>query len=138
MVKSKTVEIQTKGFCDIIDITSQVSDFVQKGKIKNGIAVVFVSGSTAGVTTVEHESGLIKDLQETFEKLVPSDKTYHHDAKWGDDNGFSHVRSSLLGTSLAVPVIDESLALGTWQQIVLIDFDNRSRSRKIVFQILGE
>lgn len=129
---------KTEGYCDIIDITPKVDELVQKEKIKKGLATLFVSGSTAALTTIEFEPGLVKDLKELLEKLIPSGKRYHHDDRWGDDNGFSHLRSSLFGPSLQIPIDGGRLLLGTWQQIVLVDFDNRPRSREIVVQLMGE
>lgn len=134
---AKLVE-KTEGYCDVIDITPKVDELVQKEKIKKGLATVFVSGSTAALTTIEFEPGLAQDLKRLVEKLIPSGKRYHHDDRWGDDNGFSHLRSSLFGPSLQVPIDSGRLLLGTWQQIVLVDFDNRPRSREIVVQLMGE
>ena len=134
---AKLVE-KTEGYCDIIDITPKVDELVQKERIKKGLATIFVSGSTAALTTIEFEPGLVKDLKELLEKLIPSGKRYHHDDRWGDDNGFSHLRSSLFGPSLQIPIEGGRLLLGTWQQIVLVDFDNRPRSREIVVQLMGE
>jgi len=132
------ISISTKGFTDIIDITADVRSVLTKSSLKDGTVIVFISGSTAGITTIEYEPGLLKDLPEAFEKIAPQRKGYHHDATWGDGNGFSHVRAALLGCSLSVPFVDGQLLLGTWQQIVVIDFDNRSRNRNIVVQIMGE
>ena len=132
------ISISTKGFTDIIDITSDVHKVIKKSGLIKGTATVFVSGSTAGITTIEYEPGLLKDLPEALEKIAPMSKTYFHDATWGDGNGFSHVRAALLGCSLTVPFTDSRLLLGTWQQIVVIDFDNRSRQREIVVQMIGE
>jgi secondary thiamine-phosphate synthase enzyme len=129
---------KTQGNCDIIDITEKVKAQVERQKIRYGLATLFVSGSTASLTTIEYESGVLKDLQELLEKLIPSDRKYHHDDRWGDDNGYSHLRASLLGPSLQVPIDDGKLMLGIWQQIVLLDFDNRPRTREIVVQIMGE
>jgi secondary thiamine-phosphate synthase enzyme len=129
---------KTQGFCDIIDITAKVQDLIEKEKIQRGQATLFVSGSTAALTTIENESGLVQDLKEFVEKLIPSDKRYHHDARWGDDNGFSHLRASLFGPSLAVPIENGRPLLGTWQQVVLLDFDNRPRTREITVQLIGE
>lgn len=120
------------------DVTGQVQEIVGKSKIKNGSVIVFVMGSTAGVTTIEYEPNLVKDLQEFFEKIIPQDVKYYHNKTWGDNNGFSHLRASLLGPSLAVPVIDGKLQLGTWQQIIFVDFDNRPRKREILVQVAGE
>jgi secondary thiamine-phosphate synthase enzyme len=137
-VHTRKLTEQTQGFCDIIDVTSRVQEEVAKEKIQRGLATVFVSGSTAGLTTMEYEPGLIKDLKEFVERSIPSDKKYHHDDRWGDDNGFSHLRASLFGPSLQIPIESGRLVLGTWQQIVLLDFDNRPRMREIVVQIMGE
>ena len=128
----------TQGFCDIIDITAKVRDLIEKEKIKRGQLTLFVSGSTAALTTIENESGLVQDLKEFVEKLIPSDRRYHHDRRWGDDNGFSHLRASLFGPSLAVPIENGRPLLGTWQQVVLLDFDNRPRTREIIIQLMGE
>jgi len=129
---------KTEGYCDIIDITAKVQEQVQKEKIQRGLASLFVSGSTASLTTIEYEPGLIEDLKEFLEKFIPSNKKYHHDDRWGDNNGFSHLRASLLGPSLQVPIDNGQLLLGTWQQIVLLDFDNRPRRREILVQLIGE
>ena len=137
-IQTKKLVEKTQGFCDIIDITDKVQEQVRKEKIRNGLATLFISGSTAAVTTVEYEPGLLKDLKEVLEKLIPSDKRYHHDDRWGDDNGFSHLRASLFGPSLQVPIESGRLLLGNWQQIVLLDFDNRPRTREIMVQIMGE
>lgn len=137
-VITKKIAISTKGFTDIIDITPNVKDIIDQCKLTNGTATIFVSGSTAGVTTIEYEPGLLKDLPEAFEKIAPMKKGYEHDATWGDGNGFSHVRAALLGCSLTVPFTEQQLLLGTWQQIVVIDFDNCSRNREIILQIIGE
>lgn len=138
MVRTERVRVQTAGFADIVDITPEVANAVRRAGLNHGIVTVFVAGSTAGVTTIEHEDGLLRDLQEAFERIAPSDRPYHHDLRWGDGNGFSHVRASLLGPSLTVPVENGRLTLGTWQQIVLVDFDNRSRRRELVIQLMGE
>jgi len=129
---------KTQGFCDIIDITAKVQDLVRKEKIQRGQLTLFVSGSTAALTTIENESGLVQDLKEFVEKLIPSDRRYHHDERWGDNNGFSHLRASLFGPSLAVPIENGQPLLGTWQQVVLLDFDNRPRTREITVQLIGE
>ena len=135
---SATLTQKTQGFCDIIDITAKVRGVIEKEKIRRGQATLFVSGSTAALTTIENESGLVQDLKEFVEKLIPSDKRYHHDDRWGDDNGFSHLRAALFGPSLAVPIENGRPLLGTWQQVVLLDFDNRPRTREITVQLIGE
>ncbi len=137
-VKTYDLQLSTKGFGDMIDVTEQVQDLVKKSRISEGAATVFIPGSTAGVTTVEYESGMISDVQEAFERLVPQDLTYAHNERWGDGNGFSHVRSALLKPSLTVPFTGGNLMLGRWQQITVVDFDNGSRDRRVIVQILGE
>jgi len=135
---SDSLSISTRGFNDMKDLTGAIEKKLSEHSLKNGIVTVFVQGSTAGVTTIEYESGLVKDFSELMERLVPQHGSYYHDARWGDGNGFSHVRASLLGPSLTVPFKDGRLSLGTWQQIVFVDFDNRSRSRTIILQFMGE
>ncbi|MFC2044423.1 secondary thiamine-phosphate synthase enzyme YjbQ [Chloroflexota bacterium] len=138
MVVTKKINLQTKGHCDIIDITTQVEQEVAETSINNGTVTLFVAGSTAGLSTIEFESGLVSDFKAMWERTVPQSIGYEHDRRWGDGNGYSHIRASLLGASLVVPFTDNKLALGIWQQIVLVDFDNRPRSRQIVLQIMGE
>ncbi|GAI99444.1 unnamed protein product, partial [marine sediment metagenome] len=125
MVITKRISLQTKGECDIIDITPQVEQQVAGSDINSGIITLFVAGSTAGISTIEFESGLLSDFQGMWERNVPQNIPYDHNRRWGDGNGHSHVRASLLGASLVVPFNDKSLTLGTWQQIVVVDFDNR-------------
>jgi secondary thiamine-phosphate synthase enzyme len=131
-------QVSAKGFGDIIDVTDEVQDFVTKSGLKDGLVTVFVPGATAGVTTVEYEPGLVADLKAAFERLIPRDVAYAHDSRWGDGNGFSHVRASLLKASLSIPFSGGALTTGTWQQIVVIDFDNRPRRRRVVVQVMGE
>ncbi len=138
MVITKKISLQTKGNCDIVDITHQVEQQVAEADINNGTVTLFVAGSTAGVSTIEFESGLISDFQSMWERNIPRNIPYNHDRRWGDGNGYSHVRASLLGASLVIPFNDKRLTLGTWQQIVLVDFDNRPRSRQIILQIMGD
>ena len=138
MVVTKKISLQTKGECDIIDITPHVEQQVAEAGINNGAVTVFVAGSTAGISTIEFESGLLSDFQGMWERNIPKNIPYKHDRRWGDGNGYSHVRASLLGASLAVPFNDKRLTLGTWQQIVVVDFDNRPRSRQIILQIMGD
>jgi secondary thiamine-phosphate synthase enzyme len=137
-VHTKKLSEKTSGFCDIIDITAKVREPIEKEKVERGLATLFVSGSTAALTTIEYEPGLVQDLKEFAETLIPSNRRYHHDDRWGDDNGFSHLRASLFGPSLTVPIENGSLFLGTWQQIVLLDFDNRPRTREIIVQLIGD
>ncbi|HOJ44112.1 MAG TPA: secondary thiamine-phosphate synthase enzyme YjbQ [Syntrophorhabdaceae bacterium] len=138
MVRSDTLKLETKGFGDTIDITDKVREILIKSGIKNGLITVFCPGSTGTITTIEYESGVIRDLKNALERLVPSDIPYEHDYKWHDGNGFSHVRAAMMKPSLTIPFIEGELTLGTWQQVVFIDFDNRSRRRNIVVHIIGE
>ncbi|MCX6157431.1 MAG: secondary thiamine-phosphate synthase enzyme YjbQ [Ignavibacteriae bacterium] len=124
--------------CQIFDITEDIEEIIEKSKIKNGIVTVFAIGSTAGVTTLEYEPGLIKDLPKLMEKLIPTYQNYGHNETWGDGNGHSHLRSALIKTSLTIPLVNSEMTLGTWQQIVFIDFDNKHRTRRIAIQIMGE
>ena len=138
MVFSEIISLGTRGFCDIIDITGQVSSICSSSGVNNGLMTVFCSGSTGSITTIEYESGVLKDLQRAIEKIAPASIPYEHDKRWGDGNGFSHVRAALLKPSLSIPIVNKKLTLGTWQQIVFIDFDNRSRHRNLVVQVIGE
>ncbi len=138
MVVSTRVHVQTRGDCDMIDITRQVAREVEASGVRDGTATVFVAGSTAGLTTIEFERGVLGDFANMWDRIVPREIRYKHDAAWGDGNGHSHVRSSLLGPSLVVPFVYGRLTLGTWQQIILVDFDNRPRSRDIVVQVMGD
>jgi len=138
MIKSETISLQTQGNCDIIDITPQVNDVLAESGVESGMVTVFITGSTAGITTIEYEPGLISDLREMWQRIVPENIPYGHDRAWGDGNGHSHVRSALLGASLVIPVANKRMTLGTWQQIVLLDFDNRPRQRHLVVQVSGE
>ena len=137
-IRTSAAQLKTKGRDDCVDITEAVREAVGRSKITQGLATVFVTGSTAGITTVEYEPGLVKDLQEALRRLFPEDLRYAHHESGGDDNGFSHLRAAFIGPSLTVPVADGKLQLGTWQQIVLIDFDVRPRNREFVIQLLGE
>jgi len=137
-VESRSIRLNTQGHCDIVDITSEVAKQVADSGVKEGVVTVFVTGSTAGVTTIEYEPGLVADLKEMWDRVVPEKMPYRHDRAWGDGNGYAHVRAALLGPSLVIPLLNKRMALGTWQQIVLLDFDNRARSREVVVQIMGE
>ena len=138
MIHSETISLSTKGFGDILDITHHVDAMIDRSRIENGLVTVFCPGSTGAVTTIEYESGVLRDLQRAIEKIAPSDIPYEHDRRWGDGNGFSHVRAALMKPSLSIPMVKGRLALGTWQQIVFIDFDNRRRERNILVQVMGE
>jgi secondary thiamine-phosphate synthase enzyme len=137
-VETKEITLQSRGNCDIIDITSQVAKNVEKSGINNGTVTLFIVGSTAGITTIEYEPNLLSDFKDMWDRMIPQNIPYQHNKTWGDGNGHSHVRASTLGASLTVPFVNKRLTLGTWQQIVFVDFDNRPRSRKITIQILGE
>ncbi|OGW47296.1 MAG: secondary thiamine-phosphate synthase enzyme [Nitrospirae bacterium RBG_13_41_22] len=138
MVATDTIALNTKGFTDVIDITEKVTKIAIQSGVQNGLVTIFCSGSTGGITTIEFESGVINDLKKAIEKIAPSNISYEHDKRWGDGNGFSHVRAALMKPSLTIPLVKGKPALGTWQQIVFMDFDNRGRDRKIVVQIIGE
>jgi secondary thiamine-phosphate synthase enzyme len=139
MVKTETLKLKTRGNCDVINITKQVDGVLSGCGIKSGIVTVFNVGSTAGITTTEYEPGLANhDIKAAFEKIAPEHGRYEHEQTWHDDNGHAHVRASLLGPSLCVPVADGRMTLGTWQQIILVDFDTRPRTRTVVCQIVGE
>jgi secondary thiamine-phosphate synthase enzyme len=129
-------QIQTKGHGDTIDITDEVSLCVSKSKVKSGIVHVFVPGSTAAITTIEYEPGVVEDLKDTFEKIAPEMFDYKHHQKWGDGNGAAHIKSAIVGTDFNVPIENGQLQLGTWQQIVLIDFDEKPRSREIIVKVI--
>lgn len=135
MIKNKIIKFETKGFNDIIDITKEASDFASE--FTEGLLNVFVQGSTLSVTTIEYEEGVIEDLKNAISRIAPEDIEYIHNLKWGDGNGFSHVRSAILGPSISIPINEGLLRLGTWQQIVVIDFDNRPRSRKAFLSIVS-
>jgi secondary thiamine-phosphate synthase enzyme len=138
MIINKTIRISTKGQGDIVDITDQITKEISNTEIKAGMVTIFVAGSTAGLTTIENESGLITDFKTMWERIIPQNILYEHNQRWNDGNGYAHVRASLLGPSLTVPLVDKRLTLGICQQIILADFDNRSRQREIVIQIMGE
>jgi len=134
----ETITKETQGNTDIIDITPDVREKLRQSNFRQGAVLLFVPGSTGALTTIEYEPGLLEDLPEFFERIIPSNKAYHHDRTWGDANGYAHLRASLLGPSLNIPFYQGELTLGTWQQIIFLDFDNRPRHRKIILQILGE
>ena len=138
VVLTKTVQIKSKGENDMIDITQETAASISEGNIQNGIITVFVTGSTAAVTTIEYEPGLRRDFPKMLSRIAPKDIEYEHDNTWHDGNGHSHVRASLVGPSLTIPFRNRSLMLGTWQQIVLVEMDTRPRQRNIIIQIIGE
>ena len=138
MVKSAKMSFDTRGDTDIIDITEEVEARLNESRLEDGVATVFVAHSTAGIAAIENEPGLVKDFRAMFQRLAPRDIPYSHDSGLGEGNGFSHVRASLLGPSLAVPFSNGRLSLGTWQRVVLVDFDNRPRTRQVIVQFLGD
>ncbi|MCX5806476.1 MAG: secondary thiamine-phosphate synthase enzyme YjbQ [Proteobacteria bacterium] len=138
MVYTEQFQIKTKGLGDTIDIMVKIINIIGNSKIINGLVTVFCPGSTGTITTIEYESGVINDLKKVLEKIVPSNTDYEHNMRWGDGNGFSHVRAALMKPSLSIPLVNGELTLGTWQQIVFIDFDNRERNRSVIVQVIGE
>jgi len=137
-VITKSVELSTKGNTEVLNITPQLCNALAETEMQNGVLTVFVPGATGAVTTIEFESGLIQDFEELWDSIIPSKKNYNHDRAWSDGNGHSHIRAALLGPSLSIPFCTGRFTLGTWQQVVFIDFDNRSRSRKLILQFVDE
>lgn len=138
MVVTKEISVKTKGNCDVINITGEVMEAIDDTDIKDGAVILFNVGSTAGITTTEYEPGLVNhDIEAVFEKIAPKNARYEHEETWHDDNGHSHIRATLLGPSLSVPLVGGKLTLGTWQQIILVDFDTRARNRTVICQIIG-
>ena len=138
VVTSASISLSTRGNTDARDITSQVSELVSTSGVENGIVTIFRPSSTSGLTTIEFEPGCVADLRRMFEELIPSNRPYQHDNTWGDANGYSHMRAALLKASLTIPFVNGKMTLGTWQQIIYVDFDNRPRQRELVLQIMGE
>ena len=136
-IHTGTLQVNTRGFTDVHDLTMTVQERVDRSGLCEGTVTLFVPGSTAGLTTIEHEPGLLKDLPEMFEKFAPQQADYHHHQTWGDSNGSAHLRAALIGPSLVIPFVERRLCLGTWQQIVLMDFDDRPRRRAVVCQLQG-
>jgi secondary thiamine-phosphate synthase enzyme len=137
-VVSASISLSTKGNTDIREITDQIAEAVSASGLLQGIVTVFCPSSTSGVTTIEYEPGCVADLHRMFDEIVPSNRPYQHDQTWGDANGYSHMRAALLKASLTIPFVNGKLTLGTWQQVIYIDFDNRPRQRELVVQIMGE
>jgi len=138
MVVTQELELRTQGHCDVRDITGEVSQLVRRSGLAAGTVTVFCPGSTGALTTIEYEGGVIADLRQVLDEIVPPDRAYRHHLRWGDDNGSAHVRAALMGPSLTVPFVGGRMTLGTWQQIVFCDFDTRPRSRRLVVQVVGE
>ncbi|MBU1700833.1 MAG: secondary thiamine-phosphate synthase enzyme YjbQ [Candidatus Eisenbacteria bacterium] len=138
MIRTEFIQVDTRGYCDMLDLTPGVERLLTSSGLKEGSVLLFVPGSTAALTTIEYEAGALQDLRDAIERLAPTDITYAHDRRWGDGNGFSHVRAALLGAHLEIPVAGGRLIRGTWQQILLIDFDNGPRQRRVAIQLRGE
>ncbi|HEB02588.1 MAG TPA: YjbQ family protein [Nitrospirae bacterium] len=138
MVHTGKIRLEASGFSDVHDITGEVQKSVRDSGVRDGIVCVFCKGSTGAITTIEYEPGVVRDLQRAIEKIAPEGDHYDHNARWGDGNGFSHVRAALLKPSVTIPLAGGEMTLGTWQQVVFIDFDNRPRSRELVVQVVGE
>jgi len=136
-VRTERIRVNSKGDTDIIDLTPRLRQIVERSPLTDGQVTVFVPGSTAGVSVVEYEPGLLQDIPEVMEDLIPSSRSYHHDLTWHDGNGHAHLRATLIGPSLTIPFEKKNLTLGTWQQVILLDFDNRPRDRQIVVQLIG-
>lgn len=137
-VQNRTIQLKTQGHADVHDITAAVVQAVHNSGLTSGIVTIFCPSATSAVTTLEYESGCVQDLQRLFDEIANPDRHYAHNARWGDGNGHSHVRAALLGPSLTVPFIEQRLTLGTWQQIIYMDFDNRARRRELILQLIGE
>jgi len=137
-VETKTISLSTQGNADMLDITTMVAERVRESALEAGIVTIFCPSSTSGLTTIEYESGCLSDLRRLFDEIIPRERDYAHNARWGDGNGHSHVRAALLKASLTVPFVKGRLTLGTWQQIIFVDFDNRARQRELVVQVIGE
>ncbi len=138
MVVTGEISLRTQGNGDTLDITPKIEKVVLDSKLTNGIVTIFVNGSTTGVTTIEFEPGVVKDFNKLWERLAPKNISYDHNERWGDGNGYAHVRASLLGASLTIPFAERKMTLGTWQQVILVDFDNRPRQRTVIVQVMGE
>lgn len=137
-VRTESISLNTQGNADIQDITSQIARHVAQGGFKDGIVTIFCPSATSALTTIEYESGALSDLRRLFEEIIPQNREYAHNARWQDGNGHSHVRAALLGPSLTIPFVDFQLRLGTWQQVIYVDFDVRPRQRELVVQLIGE
>ncbi len=138
IIKSLTLTLDTLGNTDVKDITGLLASSIRDSSLSTGSALVFCQSSTSALTTIEYEAGCVEDLRDYFERVVPSNKEYRHNLRWGDGNGFSHLRAAILGSSLTIPFQDKRLMLGTWQQVILVDFDNRPRRRELIIQLMGE
>jgi len=137
-VETREITFITKGNCDVVDVTSQISEEIKQAGINDGIVTIFVPGSTGGLSTIEYESGLVSDIKEAMERIAPQGIEYKHNLKWKDGNGHSHIRASIVGPSITIPFTKKKMLLGTWQQVIFLDFDNCSRNRRLILQIIGE
>lgn len=137
-VETREITFITKGNCDVLDVTSQISEEIKQSGVNNGIVTIFVPGSTGGLSTIEYESGLVSDIKEAMERIAPQGIEYKHNLKWKDGNGHSHIRASIVGPSITIPFTKKKMLLGTWQQVIFLDFDNCSRNRRLILQIIGE
>ena len=138
MVKTGSIQLSTRGNADVKDITTEIARVINASEIRNGTVTIFCPSSTSALTTIEYESGCVSDLRRLFDEIVPQNRDYAHNARWHDGNGHSHVRAALLGPSLTIPFVEGSLMLGTWQQVIYVDFDVRARHRELILQIIGE
>jgi secondary thiamine-phosphate synthase enzyme len=138
MVYTHFIHVDCRGYCDIHNVSPELSKAVRESGMKNGTVTVFIGGSTASITTIEYESGAVQDLKDAIQRLAPQEAYYQHNERWHDGNGFSHVRSALMGPSISIPLVEGQLQLGTWQQVILIDFDNKPRKRRVVVQMVGD
>lgn len=138
MVKTGSIQLSTRGNADVHDITTEIAQAVNESELENGTVTIFCPSSTSALTTIEYESGCVSDLQRLFEEIIPQNREYAHNARWHDGNGHSHIRAALLGPSLTIPFVGGDLTLGTWQQVIYVDFDVRSRHRELILQIIGE
>lgn len=137
-VISESISLHTNGNADVYDITDRITSAVSRSGLKDGTATIFCPSSTSALTTIEYESGAVSDLRRLFDEIIPMNREYAHNERWHDGNGHSHIRAALLGPSITIPFVDRQLTLGTWQQVIYIDFDNRSRQRKLIIQLIGE
>jgi secondary thiamine-phosphate synthase enzyme len=137
-IQTRTISLNTKGNADIQDVTNQITQIVGESGLENGTITLFTPSATSALTTIEFESGCISDLRRLFDEIIDPQRHYAHNARWGDGNGHSHVRAALLGPSLSIPFVEGKLTLGTWQQVIFVDFDNRERRREIIVQVIGE
>ena len=138
MVKTGSIQLSTRGNADVKEITAQIAQLVHESQLRNGTVTIFCPSSTSALTTIEYESGCVNDLRRLFDEIIPPNREYAHNARWRDGNGHSHIRASLLGPSLTIPFVEGSLTLGTWQQVIYVDFDNKSRQRELVVQVMGK